>query len=124
MSSRNITIESVTVQNSPNWHIHPVNSKDILLSNVRILAPRFTANTDGFDPDSCENVVVRDTFIDTGDDGISIKSGYAPSRNIHIYTPPFFQEASALALGFLVAYTMCWWKTAVLVTISDPPPGP
>jgi hypothetical protein len=101
MTSRNITIESVTVQNSPNWHIHPVNSKDILVSNVRILAPRFTKNTDGLDPDSCENVVVRDTFIDTGDDGISIKAGWAQSRNIHIYNTTILSRNFCVGSGVL-----------------------
>ena len=42
------------------------------------------------DFDSCTNVL-RDSIIDTGDDGISVKSGNvtrgveSPSRNIHIY---------------------------------------
>ena len=32
-------------------------------------------STDGFDPDSCTDVRLHDSIIDTGDDGISIKSG-------------------------------------------------
>lgn len=67
----------------------------VLAENIDILNPRFTPNTDGFDPDSCVDVVLRDSLIDTGDDGISIKSmnstvqgsGHIqmPARNIHIY---------------------------------------
>ena len=63
----------------------------VLAESIRILNPRFTPNTDGFDPDSSVNVVLRDSVIDTGDDGVSVKSGNvtrgveAPARNIHIY---------------------------------------
>jgi len=93
--SENITLRDITFRNSPSWTVHPTFSSNILAENIRIENPRFTPNTDGFDPDSCVNVVLRDSYIDTGDDGISIKSmnstqpgsGHImmPSRNIHIY---------------------------------------
>ena len=87
----NITLSSVTFTNSPSWTVHPTFCDGVLAESIRILNPRFTPNTDGFDPDSSVNVVLRDSIIDTGDDGISVKSGNvthgveAPSRNIHIY---------------------------------------
>mgnify|MGYP001452294961 CR=1 FL=1 len=93
--SENITIRNVTFRNSPSWTIHPTFSRKILAENIRIENPRFTPNTDGFDPDSCVDVILRDSYIDTGDDGISIKSMNStqkgsehimmPSKNIHIY---------------------------------------
>eukprot|EP00038_Savillea_parva_P030910 m.81295 g.81295 ORF g.81295 m.81295 type:complete len:458 (+) comp9402_c1_seq1:109-1482(+) len=93
--SRNITLSHVGLHNSPAWTVHPTFSTDILAENIEILNPRAVGNTDGFDPDSCTNVILRDSVIDTGDDGISIKSGNStepgathiqmPSQNIHIY---------------------------------------
>ena len=61
-----------------------------------VCVPLCQGNTDGFDPDSCTDVVLRDSVIDTGDDGISIKSGNSsacrgcghiqmPTRNVHIH---------------------------------------
>ena len=94
--TRNVTLAHVTFQNSPSWTVHPTFCNRVLAHHVRILNPRFTPNTDGFDPDSSTDVVLHDSIIDTGDDGISIKSGNSsacrtcshiqmPARNIHIY---------------------------------------
>ncbi|OEU22184.1 pectin lyase-like protein [Fragilariopsis cylindrus CCMP1102] len=48
----------------------------------RVMTPRSVGNTDGLDPDSCENVLIDSCYIDTGDDGISIKEfTYIVSRN-------------------------------------------
>ena len=67
--SRNVTISGVRFQNSPSWTVHPTFCEDVLVEHVEIINPRFTPNTDGFDPDSCVNVVLRHSLIDTGDDG-------------------------------------------------------
>jgi polygalacturonase len=93
--SKNVTISTVALKNSPSWTAHPMYCEDVLAEFISILNPRFTPNTDGFDPDSCSNVVLRDSLIDTGDDGISIKSSNSsqpgskhiqvPAKNIHIY---------------------------------------
>jgi len=93
--SRNIRLSKVTFQFSAGWTVHPQFCDGVLAEKIRILNPRFQGNTDGFDPDSCTDVVLRDSIIDTGDDGISIKSGNSsvagsshiqmPSMNIHIY---------------------------------------
>jgi len=92
--STNITLSRIGFLNSPAWTVHPTYCKGVLAEHISILAPRFTPNTDGFDPDSTSDVVLRDSIIDTGDDGISIKSQNAtvngkhvqvPSDNIHIY---------------------------------------
>ena len=72
--SSNITLAHATFQNAANWAIHPTFSDGVLAHHIRILSPRWVGNTDGFDPDSCTDVVLHDAIIDTGDDGISIKS--------------------------------------------------
>lgn len=93
MWSKNIKIFNITLRNSPFWTLHPYDCKNIRISNVTILAPISEApNTDGIDPDSCENVVIENCYISVGDDGIAIKSGWdqygikygKPSTNIVI----------------------------------------
>jgi polygalacturonase len=73
--TRNVTLAHVTFQNAPSWTVHPTYCTGVLAHHIKILNPRFAPNTDGFDPDSSTDVVLHDSTIDTGDDGISIKSG-------------------------------------------------
>lgn len=93
MRSRDIHISDITLQNSPFWTLHPYDCNNVTIRNVTILAPLSDApNTDGIDPDSCENMVIENCYISVGDDGIAIKSGWdqygiaygRPSTNILI----------------------------------------
>ncbi|PKU59922.1 putative polygalacturonase [Dendrobium catenatum] len=93
MWSSDIVISNITLRDSPFWTIHPYDCKNVTLSGLTILAPVTGApNTDGIDPDSCENMVIENSFICVGDDGIAIKSGWdqygiaygRPSTNILI----------------------------------------
>nr|XP_029123841.1 probable polygalacturonase [Elaeis guineensis] len=93
MWSRDIVISNITLRNPPFWTLHPYDCKNVIISNVTILAPLHSApNTDGIDPDSCEDMVIENCYIHVGDDGIAIKSGWdqygiaygRPSTNILI----------------------------------------
>lgn len=85
---KNILIESVTIKNSPMWHIHPVLSENITVRNVTVVG--HGPNNDGCNPESCKNVLIENCWFDTGDDCIAIKSGRnadgrrvnTPSENI------------------------------------------
>ncbi|KAL0318993.1 UNVERIFIED_CONTAM: putative polygalacturonase [Sesamum angustifolium] len=77
MWSRDIQISHVTLRDSPFWTLHPYDCQNVTIRNVTILAPLSGApNTDGIDPDSCENMLIEDCYISVGDDGIAIKSGW------------------------------------------------
>ena len=71
--SQNILIDGVTIVRSPFWIIHPVLSSNVTISNVRVesLGP----NNDGCNPESCTDVLIENSYFDTGDDCISIKAG-------------------------------------------------
>ncbi|XVF35162.1 hypothetical protein REPUB_Repub18cG0121200 [Reevesia pubescens] len=93
MWSSDIVISNITLRDSPFWTFHPYDCKNVTVKNVTILAPVFEApNTDGIDPDSCEDMVIEDCYISVGDDAIAIKSGWdqygiaygRPSKNILI----------------------------------------
>lgn len=72
---RNVTIQDITVRNSPFWTIHPVYCENLEISGVTITNPQDAPNTDGIDIDSCTGVLVQDCVISVGDDGIALKSG-------------------------------------------------
>lgn len=79
----NVLIKGITITNAPFWLLNPV-----LCENVTIDAVTFASigpNSDGCDPESCKNVVIKNCYFDTGDDCIAIKSGRnADGRRLNI----------------------------------------
>ena len=72
---RNILLEGVTFQNSPAWNLHPLWCEDIIIRDITVRNPHYSANGDGIDIDACENVILTGSSFDVGDDAICIKSG-------------------------------------------------
>jgi len=89
---RNVLVQGVTVRNSPAWTIHPLFSRELRFHGLIIENPKDSPNTDGLDPESCEDVEIVGVRFSVGDDCIAIKSGKIflgkllkrPSRNIRI----------------------------------------
>ena len=81
---KNVRMQGITVKNSPSWTIHPYYSDDLCFLNVTVKNPDNSPNTDGLDPQSCENVRILGCVISVGDDCIAIKSGkYYMALNHH-----------------------------------------
>lgn len=88
----NMTVQGIQVMNSPSWNLHPYFSKNLRFIDLRILNPKDSPNTDGLDPESCENVEIIGVYFSLGDDCIAIKSGKiymgakykVPSKNLMI----------------------------------------
>jgi polygalacturonase len=79
----NVLIEGIKVMNSPMWTIHPVYCQNVTIRQVT--AEGSGPNTDGCDPDSCRDVLIRDCVFSNGDDCIAIKSGRdADGHRVHI----------------------------------------
>lgn len=87
-----VVMQGLTVQNSPAWNLHPYFSKDLGFYNITVLGPSSSPNTDGFDPESCENVRLIGARISVGDDCVAIKAGklymgekyHTPCSNVQI----------------------------------------
>lgn len=95
--SSDIVVHSVSLLNPGFWCLVPVHSRRLTFTNLTISAAHAlpegvahnastiahahsdTPNTDGIEPMWSSDITVRDTFINNGDDCITIKSG---SRNI------------------------------------------
>jgi len=73
MNCKNVLIEGVTLTESPFWTVHPVYCENVWVRYVTIHGTG--PNTDGVDPDSCKNVLIEHSTIDTADDCVAIKSG-------------------------------------------------
>jgi len=80
---KNVLIENLHITNKGRWTIHPIYCENVTAKNLTI---RTTGvNSDGFNPDSCNGVLVANCSFKTGDDCIAIKSGKnQQGRNIGI----------------------------------------
>lgn len=85
-----VLIQGITIINAPFWLLNPVRCENVTVDAVTFAS--LGPNSDGCNPESCKNVVIKNCFFDTGDDCIAIKSGRnadgrrldIPSENILI----------------------------------------
>ncbi len=76
LKSRRVLIEGVRFSDSPSWTLHPVQCEDLTIRGVTVQNPSKAPNTDAIDPDACRRVLIEHCHVDTGDDGICLKSGW------------------------------------------------
>ena len=74
MNSRNVLVENVRFLGSPMWTVHLLYTERAIVRGVTIETYP-GVHTDGIVVDSSRFVRLSDDYIDTGDDGIVIKSG-------------------------------------------------
>jgi polygalacturonase len=102
---RNVLIEGVRIIDSPMWVLHPLYSTNITVKGVTV--DTRGPNTDGCDPDSCTDVLIKDCSFSDGDDCIAIKSGRdadgrrvnLPCQNLVIQNCTFKDGHGGIALG-------------------------
>ncbi|MBY0238240.1 MAG: glycoside hydrolase family 28 protein [Burkholderiaceae bacterium] len=99
----NVLLQGYQVTNTPFWQHHPVHCRNIVLRNVYMNS--HGPNSDGFDPESCDHVLIEGCEFDAGDDCIAIKAGknqdtqYGPSQNIVIQRCTMHAGHGAVTLG-------------------------
>lgn len=106
MESKNILIEGIHIIGSSMWTIHILYSQNVRIRDVTI--ETFPgANTDGMDIDSSQDVMISNCYLDTGDDGICLKSGKdadglrvnRPTANVTINNCTVHHAHGAVVLG-------------------------
>ncbi len=78
---QDLVVSGLKVGNGSAWNVHFAYCKNVVISRCQITSHGIW-NGDGIDPDSSENIAIYDVKLDTGDDGIAIKSGKNPEGNI------------------------------------------
>lgn len=106
---KHVRVEGITIQNSPMWQLVPYYSDDVIIRNIKVLAPAHSPNTDAIDPFSSSHVLIDHVYADVGDDDVAIKSGEAnspgpdaPSRDITIKDCTFM-HGHGLSIGSEIA---------------------
>jgi polygalacturonase len=98
-----VLLQGYQLNGAPFWCHHPVNCRNIQISKVNMesLGP----NSDGFDPEACDGVLIDGCTFNTGDDCIAIKSGknrdtqHGPTRNVVIQNSVMNSGHGAVTLG-------------------------
>lgn len=72
--SSNVSLSNVTLRDSAAWNTHILGSRNVQVTNVRILNDVTNPNTDGVDVDSSSKVTVDRLFAHTGDDSLVVKA--------------------------------------------------
>jgi polygalacturonase len=106
MDSKNVLVEGVHFVGSSMWTIHLLYSDNVVVRNV-IIETYPGVHTDGIAIDSSRNVRISDSYIDTGDDGIVIKSGKdadgrrvnRPTENVSITNCTVHHAHGAVVIG-------------------------
>ena len=73
--SKFVTVQGITLQNSPSWTVHPLFSDSLVFADLKISNPKDSPNTDGLNPESCQQVLIVGVHFSVGDDCIAIKAG-------------------------------------------------
>ena len=107
VSCDGLTVKGIRLTNSPGWHLHLLDSDNVLVDQVEIktlVAPtQQSPNTDGIDIDACRHVEVSNCDVETGDDAVVVKNGteghVAESFDITVHDCRLSSWANALKIG-------------------------
>ena len=77
-----LTFSGVTYKRPAFWGLHLIDCRNIHFNAVTVRFRNNNYNNDGLDLDGCENVLIENCDIDSGDDAICLKSSKNPCRNI------------------------------------------
>jgi polygalacturonase len=126
--SRNIRLLNVTLVNPGFWAVHLWLCEYVHVRFLSVLVipwdpPVRPTNTDGVNPDSSQHVLIEDSYFQTGDDAVAIKSGWdcfgravnAPSKNITIRRVKVKQTRGCNAAGIAVGSEMSGGIDGVLI---------
>ena len=104
-----ILLQDFSIESGPMWTLHPTYSHDIIVRNVSVRTNG--QNNDGLDIDSSQNVLVENSYFDTNDDAIALKSGKArdglteniPTENVIIRNNTVENGHAGIAIGSEIA---------------------
>ena len=101
-----VRIQDVRIRNTPGWGIRPWNCDRVFIRGISMISDMRSPNTDGIDPDSSRNVFIADSYIETGDDAICLKTDRRPGattalpcENVTVNNCVLISDDSAIKLG-------------------------
>lgn len=99
LDCKNVVIKDINLKDSPCWMQNYLNCEDVLVDGIRV-ENQSNHNNDGLDIDSCRRVIVRNCFINSGDDALCFKgAGQRAMENILVENCQLFSSCNALKFG-------------------------
>lgn len=122
MDSHNVMVEGVHFVGSSMWTIHLLYTDNAVVRDV-IIETYPGVHTDGIGVDSSRNIRISNCYIDTGDDGMVIKSGKdadglrvnRPTENVSITNCTVHHAHGAVTIG---SETSGWVRNLVASNIT------
>ena len=103
---KTILVQGVTLRNSPKFVFYPNRCTDLTIDGVSVFNEWWAQNGDGIDISACKNVVVHNSALSVGDDGICMKSsrgnkeaGEANLQNILIANCIVYRAHGGFVIG-------------------------
>ena len=94
-----VKLSGVTYKRPAFWGIHMVDCTNLHIDGITIRFSGNNVNNDGLDIDGCQNVLIENCDIESGDDGICLKSSLDPCRNYVIRNNIVKSHTSPLKFG-------------------------
>jgi hypothetical protein len=100
----NLEVRDITFGEAPQWGLHMLGCRQVLVENLTINNLLDVPNCDGIDPDHCQDVTIRGCHIRCGDDAIVVKAtrqdkDYGPSARIRVSDCVLETQDSGLKIG-------------------------
>ena len=94
-----VTFSGLTWKRPAFWGLHLVDCRDVHFNAITVRFRNNNFNNDGLDLDGCENVLIENCDIDSGDDAICLKSSLNPCRNIVVRGCRVSSNTASLKFG-------------------------
>lgn len=97
---KSIVIQDITLKNSASWVQQYNQCTNLLVDNITVDSKSFW-NNDGIDVLDCDSVIIKNSYFDSSDDGICLKSEGAKQicQNVLIYNNTIRSSASGIKFG-------------------------
>jgi len=97
---RNVLIQGIHINNPASWNQQYDQCKNVLIENITVDSKNYW-NNDGMDIVDCDNVIIRNNYVDASDDAICLKSHSADHlcQNVKIYNNTIRSSASGIKFG-------------------------
>jgi len=96
-----VTVSDITLEESSFWTLHILKSSQVRIERVKVFSSlEKGVNADGIDINSCNDVLISDCIVSTGDDAIALKSWFeVPCENIRVTGCVLTSSSTALKIG-------------------------